>query len=200
MAVKKKEANWKHEIHELFADSWNFLVGKKKFFFIAMFLFIAGSLIGFMEADLFGEYFKELIKEIAGQTYGLDFVEMFWFIFSNNLTSSLVAIVLGVFFGIFPIFHALFNGTLLGYVYFEVSAKAGWGVIWRLLPHGIFELPAIFISIGLGIYIGSAMFYPERKKNLILRIKESLKVFLTIIFSLLVIAAFIESFLISFVG
>ncbi len=197
MAVKNKPY-WKHEIHDLFVDSWKFICEKRKFVFIPMFVFFTGSLIGFIQADILGEYFKELIKEIAPQSEGLDFIQMFWFIFSNNIASSFMAMILGMFFGVFPLFNALFNGALLGYVYSEVSGVAGFGIIWRLLPHGIFELPAVFISLGLGIYIGSTIFYPERKKNFILKIKESIKVFLTIVFSLLVIAAIIESFLISF--
>ncbi len=194
----KNKSNWKHEIHDLFVDSWKFICDKRRFVFIPMFVFFAGSLIGFIQADILGEYFKELIKEITSQSEGLDFMQMFWFIFSNNISSSFIAMILGAFLGIFPLFNALFNGALLGYVYSEISEIAGFGIIWRLLPHGIFELPAVFISLGLGIYIGSTMFYPERKKNFILRIKESVKVFLTIVFSLLVIAAIIESFLISF--
>lgn len=198
MVVKKQ--NWKHEIHELFAESFEFVKDKKKFIYVAMGLFFAGSFIGFMQADALGEYFKELIKDIVLETEGLDFIEMFWFIFSNNLTSSFIAMTLGVFFGIFPLFNALFNGALLGYVYSEVSNVAGYGVIWRLLPHGIFELPAIFVSLGLGLYIGSAMFSPGRVKNVLLRVRETFKVFLTLVFSLLVIAALIESFFISFTG
>ncbi len=199
MAVKNKHS-WKHEIHNLFVDSWKFICEKRKFIFIPMFVFFAGSLIGFIQADILKGIFKELIKEMTAQSEGLDFIQMFWFIFSNNISSAFIAMILGAFFGIFPLFNALFNGSLLGYVYFEVSKITGFGVIWRLLPHGIFELPAVFISMGLGIYIGSAMFLSEGRKNIILRIKESVKVFLTIVFSLLVVAALIESFLISFTG
>ena len=144
--IKKK--NWKHEVHELFADSWKLILEQRRFIYAVALVFVAGSLIGFLEATTLKPYFDKLIEGIVDETKGLDFLEMFWFIFSNNLTSSLTALFFGVFFGLFPFFTALFNGALLGYVYSEASVLAGYGVIWRLFPHGIFELPAIFVSLG----------------------------------------------------
>jgi len=38
----------------------------------------------------------------------------------------------------------------------------GFLSLWRLLPHGIFELPAVFISLGMGLKIG--MFIFQKKK------------------------------------
>lgn len=198
--IDKSNKYWKHEIHDLFVESWEFVCEQKKFIYAVIGLFIAGSLIGFLEADILRSPFNKLISEIVDQTKGLDFLELFWFIFSNNITSSLSALFFGIFFGIFPLFHALLNGALLGYVYSEASALVGYGVIWRLFPHGIFELPAIFISLGLGVYIGSALFGQNKIQNAILRLKQSFRVFLTLVFALLVIAALIESVLIFYAG
>ncbi|MGV8142352.1 MAG: stage II sporulation protein M [Candidatus Pacearchaeota archaeon] len=191
-----KRKNWKHELHNLFVDSWNLVKEQKKFIYAVIGVFLAGSLIGFIQADTLAPYFKEIIGEIIDKTQGLDFLEMFWFIFSNNITSSLVALLFGVLFGIFPLMTALFNGALLGYVYSEASALAGYGVIWRLIPHGIFELPAIFISLGLGVYVGSALFGKDKIVTVLARLKNSFRAFLTVVFLLLAIAALIESALI----
>jgi len=38
----------------------------------------------------------------------------------------------------------------------------GYGILWRLVPHGIFELPAVFISLGLGIKLGTFIFREYR--------------------------------------
>ena len=35
--------------------------------------------------------------------------------------------------------------------------------LFRLLPHGIFELPAIFISLGLGLRFGMFIFQKEKE-------------------------------------
>ncbi len=195
-----KKNNWKHEVHDLFVESLDMVKEQRKFIYSVFGIFIIGSFVGFIEADTLKPYFNELIGEIIDKTEGLDFLQMFWFIFSNNITSSLLALFFGVFFGVFPIFNALFNGALLGYVYSQASALAGYGVIWRLLPHGIFELPAIFISLGLGVYVGAALFGKNKISNAIIRLKKSFRVFLTLVFALLVIAAFIESALIVYVG
>ena len=198
--VLAKSKNWKHDIHDLFVESWDFVKAQRRFIYAVIGVFLAGSIIGFLEAETLKPYFNELIGEIIDKTQGLDFLEMFWFIFSNNITSSLMALLFGILFGLFPLFNALFNGALLGYVYSEASVFAGYGVIWRLLPHGIFELPAIFISLGLGVYSGSALFGKNKIVTAIHRLKQSFRVFLTLVFFLLAIAALIESALIVYVG
>ncbi len=196
----RRDGNWKHEIHEIFTESWQLVKLQKRFIFAVIGIFIAGGLIGFLQADNFKPYFDEIIGGIIDKTEGLDFLQMFWFIFSNNITSSLMALFFGVFFGFFPIFNALFNGALLGYVYSQASLVAGYGVIWRLLPHGVFELPAIFISLGLGVYVGAGMFGKDKIATTLSRLKKSFRVFLTLVFLLLAIAALVESALIVYVG
>jgi stage II sporulation protein M len=89
---------------------------------------------------------------------------------------------------------AIVNGYLIGFVANMVVSQEGVLVLWRLLPHGIFELPAIFISIGLGIWLGMGVFYDV--KTLKHRLVSGLKVFLALILPLLVIAAIVEGILI----
>jgi stage II sporulation protein M len=86
---------------------------------------------------------------------------------------------------------------VVGYVYSKAASVGGYGIIWQLLPHGIFELPAIFISLGLGVKLGMFVFEKDKKKAFIERLRKSFFVFLTIVLPLLVIAAIIEGLLIS---
>ena len=141
-------------------------------------------------------FFDELLRELAEKTAGLGPGELIWFIFQNNLISSFIGLLFGVFLGIFPIIGTLINGLLLGYVYSMVSVTEGLGVIWMLIPHGIFELPAVFISLGLGLKLGMFIFAKNKKKELFERLNKSLKVFLMIVLPLLIIAAIIEGILI----
>jgi len=122
-----------------------------------------------------------------------------WFIFQNNVSSAFIAMVFGVFLGLMPVINALVNGAILGYVLALASAEAGYGVIFNLLPHGIFELPAIFISLGLGARWGMFVFSGKgnRKKEFSKRFYGSMKVFFTIVLPLLIIAAIIEGILIA---
>ena len=103
-------------------------------------------------------------------------------------------------FGIFPFFIAIYNGYVLGYVLKLVVGKIGFLEIWKLFPHGIFELPAVFISLGLGIKLGASLFAKNSDKEFLRRLKNSARVFFFIVLPLLVIAAVIEGSLIKILG
>ena len=102
-------------------------------------------------------------------------------------------IFLGLFIGIFPLMATIQNGYILGFVGKAVVRAEGVLTLWRILPHGIFELPAIFIALGLGLKLGEKVL--TRKKPLKFLV-SALKVFLLVIIPLLLIAAIIEGLLI----
>jgi len=187
---KNKNKMWK--------ESLTYLKESRNFIYFAFLLFVLGGLIGFLFPGVFSTYFDELIKKLISQTEGLNTIEMIFFIFQNNILSSFLAIILGFALGIFPFGSILVNGSLLGYVLSKAINEKGIFVIWRLFPHGIFELPAIFIAVGLGIKLGMFWFVKgDIKKEFKRRLWGSLKVFLMIILPLLIIAAIIEGTLVS---
>lgn len=163
----------------------------------AVILFFFSALFSFFFPSFFSA-FDELLKEIVLQTEGLNGFQLFVFIFKNNLLSAFLALFLGILFGIVPFFNALLNGAVLGYVAEKSIFIEGFSILWRLAPHGIFELPAIFIAIGLGIKLGFSFFAFPIRKTLAHRFEESLRVFVFFIIPLLFIAAVIESLLIYF--
>lgn len=197
--AKKKDSSWKKGFAELVSNSWTYIKMQKKYIYIIIAVFFASSIFGYINSSELSFLDKSLI-EIGMKTEGLDALELLWFIFSNNVTSAVTSLFLGAILGIFPLFNALFNGTILGYVYSKAVPIAGYLVIWRLLPHGIFELPAIFISLGLGLHLGMSFFAREGIKTFKTRFNNSLKAFLSIVVPLLMIAAIIESFLIHFLS
>jgi stage II sporulation protein M len=73
----------------------------------------------------------------------------------------------------------------------------GFTVVWRLFPHGIFELPAIIISLGLGFKLGVEIF---TKRQIAKNLREIFKIIFLIIVPLLFIAAIIEGSLIFLIG
>jgi len=137
----------------VFRESFEFLGKNKKYIYIAAGIFLFGSIFGFLFSSQLG-FFDDLLKELAGKVEGLNTGELIWFIFQNNLKSAFFTLIFGVFIGIFPVINAMTNGVLLGYVFSKASAIDGWTSIWKLFPHGIFELPAVFIAIGLGMAVG----------------------------------------------
>jgi uncharacterized membrane protein SpoIIM required for sporulation len=64
--------------------------------------------------------------------------------------------ILGLGFGAMPLFNSIFNGYLLGFVGNSAVIESGASILFRLLPHGVFELPAIFISIGSGLFLADS--------------------------------------------
>ena len=96
---------------------------------------------------------------------------------------------------IFPFLIAVSNGYLIGFVSREVAMIEGISVLWRLIPHGIFELPAVIFSIGIGLKIGSDLLDHQKNKKERLRINyvEGLRVFIFVVIPLLLLAGIIES-------
>ena len=85
---------------------------------------------------------------------GLNTFQLILFILQNNATTAFLMIMLGIFFGIVPFINSLANGIILGYVLKNVWNLSGISEFWRILPHGVFELPAIFLAMGLGLKLG----------------------------------------------
>lgn len=161
----------------------------------AFLLFSISALAGFSFSSFF-TFLDEILRELVSQTEGMNWIQLFLFIFKNNLLSALFALFFGLFFCVVPLFNAVINGVLLGYVASRAISFAGLVSLWRLLPHGFFELPAIFIAIGLGIKFGTSLFHSSPRKTITERFRGSLKVFLYIILPLLFVAALIEATLI----
>lgn len=117
----------------------------------------------------------------------------------NNIGVSIKAFVLGITACILTGYILFVNGGLLGALSSLVAQNASntfyfWALI---LPHGIIELTAIFISGGAGLRIGKALLMPgqyKRKDALIKNAKEAVMLMPGVVL-LLIIAGLIEGFL-----
>lgn len=119
------------------------------------------------------------------------------YIMTNNIVVSLKAFVYGITLGLGTIYVLFFNGTTLGALtaleYMYGSPVKYWSLI---LPHGIIELTAIFISGAAGLIIAKSMLIPNeysRKSSLIDGAKKAVSLVLGIVL-MLVIAGTIEGF------
>jgi stage II sporulation protein M len=179
-----------------FIESLNYIKENKEYIYSAIILFCVASILGALLHNNLG-FLDKYIKQIMDSTKNLSGLNLISFIFKNNLITSFFSLFLGLIFGIPPIVNAITNGLLVGYVSEKVVSSTNILELWRLLPHGIFELPAIFISIGLGLKLGSSLFSIKRIKKLNPNLKNSINVFILIIIPLLIIAAIIEGLLIT---
>ncbi len=198
LKMKSKKFNLKKE----FNKSLNYIKESKNFIYIVIAIFFFFAFVGFFipTPDSISEQLLKFIQELMEKTSGMNQFELIQYIFLNNLQSSFFGLVLGVFFGVFPIITTIVNGYILGFVSIKVVSIEGIFVLWRLIPHGIFELPAVFISLGLGLKFGSFMFQKKKFDALKDYFINSLRVFFFIVFPLLVIAAIIEGSLIALFG
>jgi len=82
-------------------------------------------------------------------------------IMTNNLSVSFSTFALGITAGLGTIWMLAVNGLLIG-VIGAATWKAGMALqLWSFVaPHGVLELPAIFISGGAGLEIARGLLFP----------------------------------------
>lgn len=123
----------------------------------------------------------------------------FKIIFSNNLLATFMIIMSGAFLPFLPVLMGVIpNGFIIGLMagYFEAEKFVHRSTFFLgLLPHGLFELPAVILSATVGIIWGSrnwrSLFSGGAFGSLGAHLKSSLA-FLPLIIILLLVAAFIE--------
>ena len=178
-------------------ESFNYISKGRRYIYFSISLFILSGLFGFFFNSHLS-FINQFLKDILSQTSGLSYFPLIIKIFTNNAYVSLLSIILGFILGIVPLLNALTNGVVLGYVLAKVYAISGFTEFWKILPHGIFELPAVFISLGLGLKTGMALFSKKPVNEIKYRLIQSIKVFLFVVVPLLILAAIIEGTLIHF--
>ena len=193
--MKRKKFNLKKE----YKDSWNYIKESRNFIYSIIVVFFVFALVGFFApaSEDITKIILEFIEKLLEQTKDMSQGELIGFIFVNNLQSSFFGLLFGTILGIFPVFAAIINGYVLGFVGAMSVDAEGIFILGRLLPHGIFELPAIFISLGLGLKLGSFIFQKEKRNSFKKYFWNSLRVFLFVVLPLLIMAAIIEGVLIS---
>ena len=183
---------------ENYVKSVEYIKESKNFICSVLIIFFLFVLIGaFIPIpEVLEQKILKIIEELLKQTENLSAGELIKFIFFNNLQSSFFGLFFGVGLGVFSLITSIVNGYILGFVMLKSVQANGALVLWKLLPHGIFELPALFISLGLGVKLGAFIFKKNKIKTLKIYLFESARVFVFVILPLLFIAAIIEGSLI----
>ncbi len=168
-------------------------------FFLGFIFFFAGS--GTANNETTAEISKELMESfeaLAELILGSHPFYASLFLFINNFISSFQMLVLGIALGLSPLFTLLLNGSLLGAISGQMMQQdiPALYLIVGILPHGIPELGAFFISAAMGLKIGiHGTISPLPGKNRIGSIKyiwKEIISLLPLIVALLLLAAFIE--------
>lgn len=122
-------------------------------FSIALFAFgtVVGVVLLFAGVnllDLIAEMLEEgLFPELEDEQFQLTAT----FFIRNNSQPFLLSIVGALSLGLLTAFLMVFNGVIVGNVAAAVGGELGVGyILTGIAPHGIFELPALFIAAGVG--------------------------------------------------
>jgi len=118
-------------------------------------------------------------------------------IMTNNLSVSFTTFALGITAGIGTIWMLMLNGLLLGVVGAACWQSGMSQQLWSFVaPHGVIELPAIFIAGGGGLLIAKGLLFPgmlPRATSLVREGGRAVKLVLGII-PMLIVAGTIEGF------
>ena len=119
-------------------------------------------------------------------------------IMTNNLTVGFMMFAAGITAGVGTVVMLVTNGLLMG-VLAVATARAGMAMqLWEFVaPHGVLELPAIFIAAGAGMELARGLLFPgilSRKESLMRAGNRGAMLLLGTI-PLLVVAGVIEAFI-----
>ena len=140
----------------------------------------------------------ELISEqLASQLAGEGPLSLALLIFANNLRACIFLFLGGASFGVFTLVVLGLNGALIGaIVQMRIPEKGALWVAAALIPHGIFEIPAILISSGMGLVLAEELWLELKGSGDAGRAAGTIGAqFVTVVIPLLAVAALIEAFI-----
>jgi stage II sporulation protein M len=118
---------------------------------------------------------------------------------AQNVRILLLSILLGVFsFGVMGIFFAILPFGIIGFVMGNlVNAEINpVPFIFAVIPHGIFEIPAIVLSAAAALQVGAVITRIPEKMTVgeawLRQLADTLKVFFALALPMLIIAAVLE--------
>lgn len=189
-------------------EGYNKLLRKYKAFILFSFgMFLLGSLISFilvMHSPELAKLFTEpdIVDSISengtsGSAGDWNYPLMSSYIMVNNISVSIKAFVFGITLGLGTAYILFINGLTLGSLTALFYLYGDPAYYWSLiLPHGVTELTAIFISGAAGFIIAESFLLPgklSRKDSVISGTHHAIELMGGVVF-LLVIAGLIEGF------
>ena len=173
----------------------------KRWLFIAISLFGIGLVSGLATTTSTTSPPAEdvaILKELVDFLTLLPQSSLLALILIKNISAILISFVLSPILCLMPIIALTINGWLIGLVSAEVIRQESVGYLLAgLLPHGIFELPALImgeaVALSFGMAVLLALFKKEKRRLVLPNLKQNLK-YLLVAFALLLIAAIIETY------
>lgn len=151
----KNRLNSKDGFLILFGVSGEYVKRIAPLFLFSAFLFTFSFVMGFYLGE---DLDPSALEELAGVFPDIEntsILGLFAFIVINNIGKSLLFMLLGLILSVPPTLFVIINGFFIGWLTYSVSLERDLGfVILALLPHGIVEVPAILMSMSMGMGLG----------------------------------------------
>ena len=167
----------------------------------SLLLFLAGIAAGLVIVSHYpalGDQFEQTITTFVSAFSGMPRLKLAGAILVNNAVKTLLAIVLGVVLGIVPVILLLGNGIALAVAWSLSSRGRGpWLSLLSILPHGVIELPAVFLGTSIGLMLGAQVLQRliGRSETAIgAELLQGLRYFSSVLVPLLFLAAMVEAF------
>lgn len=188
-----------------YVNDLSYLKDIKINFFVITLVFFLSTALGVFHSSMDPEYAMQSLDEVSELfdiIKDLSPIGIMLFIFFNNAIKSLIILMLGIGFGILPLLFIAYNGYIIGVVVYIVSGEYGFMyVLSAILPHGIIELPMVFISAAIGLKMGYLLFSSIKGQPVDIKTEFSrgMRFYFYRIMPLLFVAAVIETFVTPFV-
>jgi uncharacterized membrane protein SpoIIM required for sporulation len=119
------------------------------------------------------------------------------FIMTNNMTVCFITFAGGITAGLYTLFQLFYNGIMIGVIGVACGMNQMSLQLWSFVaPHGVLELPAIFISGAAGLRLAQALLFPgtlARRDSLAVGGNEAVRLLVGVI-PMLIVAGTIEGF------
>ena len=159
---------------------------------------------GFFMPDLANNMVEQFIQQLADLgVQEADGSISAMMLFANNMRAMIVSVCYGFIpFIRLPALSLGLNSVLLGLfaAYYVHNGFSLLAYLAGILPHGIFELPALVISLSCGLYlcrcISDSIRSKEKKNNIVGEtVKQIMRVIAFQVAPLLLAAAFVEAYI-----
>ena len=172
----------------------------KPYLLILTLVFAASFLAGTIAPSAVRQQMIDVFKGVVGNYRGLAGGMLFFNILVQNVMATIFVVISGVMAGVIPTFAISSNGFGLGVLYRQASEASGFpAAALKVLPYGVFEIPALLIAASYGLWLGVLAVRRMRgKESTLLRfhIEHAFRRYFAVVFPLLIVAAAIETALI----
>ncbi|RNI14539.1 stage II sporulation protein M [Methanohalophilus sp. RSK] len=181
-------------------DLQRYFISLKSLFILSIAVFFISALAGYIYTSMnpaSAEVSLQELQSLVDIIKELSPLQIMLFIFLNNALKSLAVILLGVSIGVIPLLFLAYNGYALGAVAYVTGTEEGLSyVLLAITPHGLIELPMIFISVAIGVRIGLTTLAKLRGQTVSVKqeITAGMAVFIRFVAPLLLVASVIETF------